>query len=156
MPPLRRKPTKLSTERARFLLPGVIDDQVHFREPGLTHKEDLESASRACAAGGVTTYLEMPNTQPAASTVELLEAKYARASEVSRVNYGFYIGATCTNLSELQKGSNIPGIKIFIGSSTGDLLVDDQEALERIFAETTYRFVLTARTKPPSMPTRRA
>ncbi len=123
--------------KGKVLLPGVIDDQVHFREPGLTHKEDLETASRACAAGGVTTYLEMPNTRPPAITRELLEQKYRRASEVSRVNYGFYIGATCENVSELAAAENIPGIKIFIGSSTGDLLVDDQAALERIFAETT-------------------
>lgn len=120
----------------KLLMPGVIDDQVHFREPGLTHKEDLESASRACAAGGVTSYLEMPNTSPPATTPEGVEAKYLRASQVSRVHHGFYIGATCQNLASLQRAEGIPGIKIFIGSSTGDLLVDDQEALERIFGET--------------------
>lgn len=120
-----------------MLFPGVIDDQVHFREPGYTHKEDLTTASRACAAGGVTSYLEMPNTNPAATTREKLEEKYLRASQVSCVNFGFYIGATCENLSELRLAQDVPGIKIFIGSSTGDLLVDDQEALERIFAETT-------------------
>jgi dihydroorotase len=119
------------------LLPGVIDDQVHFREPGLTHKEDLFTASRACAKGGVTTFLEMPNTVPNATTQELLNAKLALAAEKSLVNYGFYIGATPHNLDELKRAANTPGIKIFIGSSTGDLLVDDQEALERIFAETT-------------------
>lgn len=118
------------------LLPGVIDDQVHFREPGLTHKEDLASASRACAKGGVTTFLEMPNTVPAATTQERLEAKLALAAEKSIVNYGFYIGATPGNIAELRQAHRTPGIKIFIGSSTGDLLVDDQEALERIFAET--------------------
>ncbi len=120
------------------LFPGVVDDQVHFREPGLTHKEDLTTASQACAAGGVTSFLEMPNTKPAATTLELLEEKYLRASQVSCVNYGFYIGASCTNLNELKRPANIPGIKIFIGSSTGDLLVDDQSALEAIFAETNY------------------
>ncbi len=119
------------------LMPGVVDDQVHFREPGMTHKEDLESGSMACAAGGVTTFLEMPNTIPNATTRELIEAKYRRAAEVSRVNFGFYIGATESNVAELQAAVNVPGIKIFIGSSTGDLLVDSQEALERIFAETT-------------------
>ncbi|MEQ8210482.1 MAG: dihydroorotase [Lacipirellulaceae bacterium] len=119
------------------LLPGVIDDQVHFREPGLTHKEDLRTASRACAKGGVTTFLEMPNTIPNATTQTLLDEKRKLASQKSLVNYGFYIGATPENVSELAKATNTPGIKIFIGSSTGDLLVDEQDALERIFAETT-------------------
>lgn len=119
------------------LLPGVIDDQVHFREPGLTHKEDLRTASRACAKGGVTTFLEMPNTKPSAVTQELLDQKLALAAEKSLVNYGFYIGATPDNVAELRKATRTPGIKIFIGSSTGELLVDDQAALERIFAETT-------------------
>lgn len=121
----------------KYLIPGVIDDQVHFREPGLTHKEDLFTASRACAKGGVTSYLEMPNTVPTTTTVERLHEKLALAAEKSLVNFGFYIGATCDNLVELQQAQRTPGIKIFIGSSTGDLLVDDQEALERIFAETT-------------------
>lgn len=119
------------------LMPGVIDDQVHFREPGLTHKEDLEHASRACAKGGVTTYLEMPNTKPNAITRELVYDKLAIAAKKSRVNYGFYIGATPDNIAELKVADRTPGIKIFIGSSTGDLLVDEQSALERIFAETT-------------------
>ena len=119
------------------LLPGVIDDQVHFREPGLTHKEDLESASKACAAGGVTAFLEMPNTKPPAITMAGVKAKEEIAATKSRVNYGFYIGATPDNVAELSQATNIPGIKIFIGSSTGNLLVDEQAALERIFAETT-------------------
>lgn len=118
------------------LLPGVIDDQVHFRQPGLTHKEDLAHASRACAKGGVTTFLEMPNTIPAATSQELLDEKLAMAARDSLVNYGFYIGATPDNLEDLRVARNCPGIKIFIGSSTGNLLVDDQDALERIFAET--------------------
>ena len=118
------------------LMPGVIDDQVHFRDPGLTHKEDLETASRACAAGGVTSFLEMPNTKPPAITVEGVRAKENIAAEKSRVNYGFYIGATPDNTKELSRVHDVPGIKIFIGSSTGNLLVDEQEALERIFAET--------------------
>ncbi|NOY40256.1 MAG: dihydroorotase [Planctomycetes bacterium] len=120
-----------------FLLPGVVDDQVHFREPGLTHKEDLTAASRACAKGGVTTFLEMPNTVPAAKTQALVDAKLALAAEKSLVNYGFYIGATPDNIDDLATAKNTPGIKIFIGSSTGDLLVDRQDSLERIFAETT-------------------
>lgn len=119
------------------LLPGVIDDQVHFREPGLTHKEDLSTASRACAKGGVTTFLEMPNTSPTTTTMARLEEKLALAAQKSRVNYGFYIGATTDNIEELKQATRTPGIKIFIGSSTGNMLVDEQEALERIFAETT-------------------
>ena len=119
------------------LIPGVIDDQVHFREPGLTHKEDLHTGSRAAAKGGVTSFLEMPNTNPTTTDVDALHAKLARGAEVSVVNYGFYIGATPDNVEELKKAERTPGIKIFIGSSTGNLLVDGQDALERIFAETT-------------------
>ena len=118
------------------LLPGIIDDQVHFREPGLEHKEDLHTGSTACAKGGITTYLEMPNTSPSTTSVEALEDKLARAARTSVVNYGFHIGATADNLDVLNRVSRTPGIKIFIGSSTGNLLVDEQEALERIFAET--------------------
>jgi len=121
----------------KHLLPGVIDDQVHFREPGLTHKEDLAHASRGCAKGGVTSFLEMPNTIPNTITQSVLEDKLAIASKSSLVNYGFYIGATPNNVDELKHASRTPGIKIFIGSSTGDLLVDEQAALEKIFAETT-------------------
>ena len=119
-----------------WLLPGVVDDQVHFREPGLTHKEDLHHASRACAKGGVTSFLEMPNTIPNTVDRSALEAKLALAQGQCLVNYGFYIGATLDNLAELQAVRRTPGIKIFIGSSTGNLLVDDQHVLERIFAET--------------------
>ncbi|MCO6457378.1 MAG: dihydroorotase [Pirellulaceae bacterium] len=128
--------------RGLYLLPGIIDDQVHFREPGLTHKEDLWHATHACAKGGVTTFLEMPNTRPATTTQAALEDKLALAARHSLVNYGFYIGATPHNLDELRSARRTPGIKIFVGSSTGDLLVDDQEALERIFAET--RLPITA------------
>jgi dihydroorotase len=123
--------------RGLHLLPGVIDDQVHFREPGLTHKEDFHTATRACAKGGVTTFLEMPNTVPATTTQARLEEKLALAATKCLVNFGFYIGATPNNLNELKRATRSPGIKIFIGSSTGDLLVDDQAALEAIFAETT-------------------
>ncbi|MFM7923168.1 MAG: dihydroorotase, partial [Planctomycetaceae bacterium] len=119
------------------LIPGVVDDQVHFREPGLTHKEDLLTASRACAKGGVTSFLEMPNTKPTTTSVAALESKLALAAGRCVVNYGFYIGATPDNVTELARAVRTPGIKIFIGSSTGDLLVDEQSALERIFAETT-------------------
>ena len=120
-----------------LVIPGVVDDQVHFRDPGLTHKEDLRTATRACAKGGVTSFLEMPNTKPTTTTCERLAEKLTLASEKCLVNYGFYIGATPANLDELKVAKRTPGIKIFIGSSTGDLLVDDQQALEKIFAETT-------------------
>lgn len=123
--------------RGLHLLPGVVDDQVHFREPGLTHKEDLVTASRACAKGGVTTFLEMPNTSPTTTTCQRLEEKLALAARRSLVNYGFYIGATPNNVDELCAAVRTPGIKIFIGSSTGDLLVDEQAALEEIFSRTT-------------------
>ena len=119
------------------LLPGVIDDQVHFRDPGLTHKEDLRTGSRACAKGGVTTFFEMPNTKPATISVEALHEKLDLASGKCVVNYAFFIGATPDNVEELADATRTPGIKIFIGSSTGNLLVDRQAALERIFAETT-------------------
>ncbi len=119
-----------------WLIPGVIDDQVHFRDPGLTHKEDLTTGSRACAKGGITTFLEMPNTKPTTTTLEALEQKLAVAAEKCCVNFGFYIGATPDNIQVLKTAQRTPGIKIFIGSSTGSLLVDDQSALERIFAET--------------------
>ena len=121
----------------KHLLPGVIDDQVHFREPGLTHKEDLAHASRACAKGGVTSFLEMPNTVPNTITQAALEDKLATASKSCLVNYGFYVGATTENVDVLKHATRTPGIKIFIGSSTGNLLVDEQAALEKIFAEST-------------------
>ncbi|MCH2179068.1 MAG: dihydroorotase [Mariniblastus sp.] len=120
----------------KWLIPGVVDDQVHFREPGLTHKEDWYHATRACAKGGVTSFLEMPNTIPNTISREALDEKLALASGRCLVNYGFYIGATPDNLAELQAVTRTPGIKIFIGSSTGNLLVDDQSVLEQIFAET--------------------
>src|SRR5262245_36333593 len=101
--------------RGLHLLPGVIDDQVHFREPGLTHKEDLHTATRACAKGGVTTFLEMPNTIPSTITQERLHKKLALAATKCLVNYGFYIGATPNNVEELKRATRTPGIKIFIG-----------------------------------------
>ncbi len=118
-----------------YLIPGVIDDQVHFREPGLTHKGEIATESRAAVAGGITTYMEMPNTNPQATTQELLEEKYKRAAEVSYANYSFYMGATNDNLEEVIKTdpSKVCGIKVFMGSSTGNMLVDDQETLSEIF-----------------------
>jgi dihydroorotase len=116
------------------LLPGVIDPQVHFREPGLEHKEDLTTASRACARGGVTSFLEMPNTKPLTTTQAALDDKLARAAQKSLVNFGFFIGATAQNLPDLQTAQPTPGIKIFMGSMHGDLLVDQEAALDRIFA----------------------
>ncbi|MCK6548158.1 dihydroorotase [Myxococcota bacterium] len=117
-----------------LVMPGVIDPQVHFREPGLTHKEDLGSGSRACAAGGVTTFLEMPNTSPPTTTEEALAWKYARAAETAVVDHGFFIGATASNVELLDRVPGAVGIKIFMGSSTGDLLVNERADLERIFA----------------------
>jgi len=122
----------------QYLIPGVIDDQVHFREPGLTHKGEIATESRAAVAGGVTSYMEMPNTNPQAVTQEILEQKYKRAAEVSAANYSFYMGATNDNLEEVLKtdGSNVCGIKIFMGSSTGNMLVDNEEVLSEIFRNT--------------------
>lgn len=118
------------------VIPGAIDDQVHFRDPGLTHKEDLFTGSKGCAKGGITTFLEMPNTNPTTTSVQALHDKLDLAASKCMVNYGFYIGATPENVKELAAAERTPGIKIFIGSSTGNLLVDDQQALETIFAET--------------------
>ncbi len=120
----------------KILFPGIIDDQVHFREPGLEHKADIKSESRAAIAGGVTSFMEMPNTKPQTTTIEKLEQKFELASENSYANYSFYFGATNDNLAELKKidPANVCGIKIFMGSSTGNMLVDNQGTLERIFA----------------------
>ena len=122
----------------QYLIPGVIDDQVHFREPGLTHKGEIATESRAAVAGGVTSYMEMPNTNPQAVTQELLEEKYSRAAEVSAANYSFYLGATNDNLDEVLKtdGTKVCGIKIFMGSSTGNMLVDNEDVLSEIFRNT--------------------
>ena len=120
-----------------WLLPGVIDDQVHFREPGLTHKADIQSESRAAAAGGVTSFMEMPNTKPQTTTIELLEQKYDLAAEKSLVNYSFYMGATNDNIDELKKinAHKVCGVKVFMGSSTGNMLVDNEKTLSAIFSE---------------------
>ncbi len=121
----------------KLLLPGVIDAQVHFREPGQEHKEDLRSGSRAAARGGVTSFLEMPNTDPATTTQQALDDKLARAAMKCVVNYGFFIGATPDNLEQLNSATRTCGIKIFMGASTGGLLVNRAEDLERIFAHGT-------------------
>lgn len=119
-----------------FVLPGVIDDHVHFRDPGLTAKADIETESRAAAYGGVTSYFDMPNTKPQTTTVEALDAKYADAARKSHVNYGFFIGATNDNLDTVVgiDPHRVPGIKLFMGSSTGNMLVDRTDVLRRLFA----------------------
>lgn len=124
--------------QGNYLIPGAIDDQVHFREPGLTHKGNIASESRAAVAGGVTTFMEQPNTVPNAVTQELLEEKYQIASQTSFANYSFMMGATNDNLEEVLKTNpkNVAGIKIFLGSSTGNMLVDREEVLEKIFSNT--------------------
>lgn len=122
--------------QGKLLLPGVIDDQVHFREPGLTHKANIASESRAAAAGGVTSFMDMPNTRPATVKVEAWEDKMKRGEETSVVNYSFFAGATNSNIEELKRFDRkyLPGIKVFMGSSTGNMLVDDNSALDSIFS----------------------
>lgn len=123
--------------KGKWLIPGVIDDQVHFREPGLTHKGNIFSESRAAVAGGITSFMEMPNTMPLTTTIEALEDKYALGAEKSLANYSFYMGATNTNLGELRKvdPTKVCGVKVFMGSSTGNMLVDNTETLSGIFKE---------------------
>ena len=121
----------------KLILPGIIDDQVHFRDPGLTHKADLYTESRAAVAGGITSFMEMPNTVPNTLTQELLEEKYVRASEVSLANYSFYMGASNDNLEEVLKTdpTQVCGVKVFMGSSTGNMLVDNETALRNLFSQ---------------------
>jgi dihydroorotase len=121
----------------QYLLPGVIDDQVHFREPGLTHKGEIATESKAAVAGGITSFMEMPKTKPQATSIEELEKKYDRAAEVSLANYSFYLGATNDNIEEIKSldPTKNCGVKVFMGSSTGNMLVDDRKSLEQIFAE---------------------
>ena len=118
-----------------FLLPGVIDDHVHMRDPGLTHKADMDTETRAAAAGGVTTVLDMPNVSPQTTTLPLLEERYKIAARKCHVNYGFFLGATNDNLQEIRNVDvhRVPGVKLFMGSSTGNMLVDKEEALRNIF-----------------------
>ncbi len=121
----------------KWLLPGCIDDQVHFREPGLTYKADIYSESRAAVAGGVTSFMDMPNTKPQTTTLDNLEWKFNRAAQTSAANYSFFFGGTNDNMAEIRKldKHRVPGLKLFLGSSTGNMLVDKKEALERIFGE---------------------
>ena len=121
-----------------FLLPGVIDDQVHFREPGHTHKGTIETESRAAIAGGITSFIEMPNTTPQATTIDKLEDKFQIAAKTSSANYSFMFGGTNDNLNEILKvdPQKVAGLKLFLGSSTGNMLVDNPEVLEKIFNST--------------------
>jgi dihydroorotase len=132
------KNTQIIDATGSYLIPGFIDDQVHFREPGLTHKATIATESRAAAAGGITTFIEQPNTIPNATTQKLLEDKFEIASNTSYVNYSFMFGGTNDNLEELLKTDpkKVAGIKLFLGSSTGNMLVDDVEVLEKIFSST--------------------
>lgn len=137
-PQISEEADQIIDASGKYLLPGVIDDQVHFREPGLTHKGDIESESRSAIAGGTTSFIEQPNTVPNAVTQELLSDKYDIASQKSFANYGFMMGGTNDNLEEVLKTNprNVPGIKLFLGSSTGNMLVDNPETLENIFSNT--------------------
>lgn len=130
--------TKIINAEGNYLIPGAIDDQVHFREPGLTHKGNIASESRAAVAGGITSFIEMPNTNPQTVTIELLEEKFAIAAENSMANYSFMFGGTNDNLEEILKvdPKNVAGLKLFLGSSTGNMLVDNEEVLEKIFSST--------------------
>ena len=130
--------TKVIDAEGKLLLPGLIDDQVHFREPGLTHKATIATESKAAIAGGITSFIEMPNTSPQATTQELLEKKFKIASKTSLANYSFMFGGTNDNLEELLKTNptNVAGIKLFLGSSTGNMLVDNEQVLEKIFSST--------------------
>jgi dihydroorotase len=134
------KADTLIDAKGTYLLPGVIDDQVHFREPGLTHKGTIYTEAKAAVAGGITSYMEMPNTSPPVFTQTLLEEKYQVAARNSLANYSFYIGASNDNLKEVMKTdpSNVCGLKIFMGSSTGNLLVDDPTVLEQFFANVPF------------------
>lgn len=120
-----------------YLIPGVIDDQVHFRDPGLTHKADLYTESKAAVAGGVTSFMDMPNTNPQTLTQKLLEEKYTMAASKSLANFSFYMGASNDNLNEILKTdpSNVCGVKVFLGASTGNMLVDDPDSINDIFSK---------------------
>ena len=129
----------------KFVLPGCIDDQVHFREPGLTHKADIRSESRAAVAGGITSFMEMPNTVPNTLTQQLLEDKYQIASQSSLANYSFFMGASNDNIEEVLKTNkrNVCGIKIFMGSSTGNMLVDNEATLTSLFSRVQPMLIAT-------------
>lgn len=129
--------TKIIDATSQYLLPGLIDDQVHFREPGLTHKADIYTEAKAAVAGGITSFMEMPNTVPNTLTQELLEQKYQRAAETSLANFSFYMGVSNDNIKEVLKTNpaNVCGVKVFMGSSTGNMLVDKKQVLEALFSE---------------------
>ncbi len=129
--------TQIINAQGLLLIPGVIDDQVHFREPGLTHKGDIFSESRAAVAGGITSFMDMPNTNPQTVTIVLLDEKFRLGSESSFANYSFYLGATNSNLDEVMKAdpSRVCGIKLFMGSSTGNMLVDNEKTLRDLFSK---------------------
>jgi len=135
--------TKVIDAENKFLIPGIIDDQVHFREPGLTHKATIATESKAAVAGGITSFIEMPNTTPQATTIKLVEDKFKIAAKSSYANYSFMIGGTNTNLEELQKVNpkKIAAIKLFLGSSTGNMLVDNEKVLTNIFKSTNMLIV---------------
>ena len=133
-----------------FLIPGIIDDQVHFRDPGLTDKGDLYTESKAAVAGGVTSYMDMPNTRPQATSIEILEAKYSLAATKSLANYSFLMGVTNDNIDELKKVDphKVAGVKMFMGSSTGNMLVDNRETLTRVFSEISMLIVTHCEDEP--------
>lgn len=133
---LKSSDCKIIDAQYNYVIPGIIDDQVHFREPGLTHKGDIETESKAAVAGGITSFIEQPNTIPNAITQEILEEKYILAAQKSYANYSFMMGGTNDNLAEILKTNprNVAGIKLFLGSSTGNMLVDNEQSLEKIFS----------------------
>lgn len=134
---ISEKADKVIDAEGQYLFPGLIDDQVHFREPGLTHKGEIYTEAKAAVAGGITSYMEMPNTIPNVFTQQLLEDKYKRASEVSLANYSFFMGASNDNIEEVLKTNphNVCGVKVFMGSSTGNMLVDKRETLDGLFSK---------------------
>lgn len=135
---ISEKEARIVDLEGKVLMPGIIDDQVHFREPGLTHKADIATESKAAIAGGITSFMEQPNTQPQTTTIEKLEEKFSIAQKTSYANYSFLFGGTNDNLEELKKLDKkaCSGVKLFLGSSTGNMLVDDEEVLEKIFRNT--------------------
>ncbi|MCH1472335.1 MAG: dihydroorotase [Bacteroidia bacterium] len=135
---INRKASRVIEAEGKFVMPGIIDDQVHFREPGLTHKAEIYTEAKAAVAGGTTSFMEMPNTKPQATTQLELEKKYSRAKQCSLANYSFFMGGTNDNLEEMLKTDpkNICGIKLFMGSSTGNMLVDNEQTLRGIFSRT--------------------
>lgn len=134
---INEKAKTIINAKGKYVFPGMIDDQVHFREPGFTNKADIYTESKAAAAGGITSYMEMPNTYPQTLTLNLLKKKFDIAAEKSLVNYSFYLGASNDNINEIKKinPKQVCGIKVFMGSSTGNMLVDNKYTLEKIFAE---------------------